>query len=247
MANLENRIAVITGGAAGIGQAFAKRLAADGADIAVADIADTYETSQLVRDEGRRFHSMRCDITDPEQVSEFREATKRELGVATVLVNNAGIFPLKPFADLSFEDWRAIQSVNVDAMFLMSRAFVPDMIAAGGGRIVNMSSTVFWLKIEQYVHYITSKAAVIGLTRGLANELGKHDITVNAIAPSLVKNATTEASPLSEMFDAIPQMQALPRLQVPSDLVGVLSFLVSEDAAFMTGQTLVVDGGLVKH
>jgi len=246
MGKLSGKIAVITGGASGIGQAFAQRLATDGADVAVADIADASQTGELVESEGARFLSIQCDITDPLEIANFQQAVRQTLGPATILVNNAGIFPMKAFADLTFADWRKIQSVNVDAMFLMSHAFVPDMIAAGHGRIVNMSSTVCWLKIEQYSHYITSKAAAIGFTRGLANELGKHNITVNAIAPSLVRNATTEASPLSGMFDAITQMQAIERLQVPSDLAGALSFLVSEDAAFMTGQTLVVDGGMVK-
>lgn len=244
---LSGKIAVITGGAAGIGQAFAQRLAADGADVSVADITDASRTQELVEREGVRFLSMECDITDPLQVATFQQKTSSDLGPATILVNNAGIFPLTPFEDLTFSDWRAINAVNVDAMFLVSQAFVGDMIAAKQGRIVNMSSTVCWLKIEHYVHYITTKAAAIGFTRGLANELGKHNITVNSIAPSLVKNATTEASSLSGMFDAVTQTQAIERLQVPSDLAGALSFLVSDDAEFITGQTLVVDGGMIKN
>ena len=148
---------------------------------------------------------------------------------------------------MSFDDWRTINAINVNSLFLFSKAFVPGMKAARYGRIVNMTSTVNWLKIDNYVHYITTKAASIGFTRGLANELGQFGITVNAIAPSLVRNATTEASPLAGMFEAIPTMQAIPRLQVPDDLVGAMSFFVSEDAAFVTGQTLAVDGGLTKN
>lgn len=247
MGRLEGKVAVITGGAAGIGQAFAQRLASDGADIAVMDIASCDETGALVERAGRRFFSTRCDVTSAQDVEEFKQGVEQKLGKASILVNNAGIFPMKAFLDLTFDDWRKIQSINVDSMFLVSQAFVPAMIEANYGRIVNMSSTVNWLKIDHYVHYITTKAAVIGFTRGLANELGAHGITVNAIAPSLVRNATTEASPLSAMFNAITTMQAIGRLQVPADLAGALSFLVSDDAAFVTGQTLVVDGGLVKH
>jgi NAD(P)-dependent dehydrogenase (short-subunit alcohol dehydrogenase family) len=247
MGRLDGKLAVVTGGAAGIGQAFAVRLAADGADVAVADIGDCGRTRDAVEAQGRRFFSRRCDVTNPEQVSQFQAALEAELGTADILVNSAGIFPLKPFDELTFDDWRTINAINVDAMFLVAKAFVPGMKSAGWGRIVNMSSTVFWLNVEAYTHYITTKAAVIGFTRGLANELGRHAITVNAIAPSLVRNATTEASALAVMFDTIAGMQAIRRVQVPDDLTGTLSFLVSDDAAFVTGQTLVVDGGMVKH
>lgn len=247
MGRLKGKIAVITGGAAGIGQAFAERLATDGADIAVADVSPCDETKERVERAGGRFFSAPCDVTCTDQVAAFKAGVEENLGRASILVNNAGIFPMKAFLDLTMDDWRKIQSVNVDSMFVVSQAFTPDMIAGNYGRIVNMSSTVNWLKIDHYVHYITTKAAVIGFTRGLANELGAHGITVNAIAPSLVRNATTENSPLSGMFDAIPAMQAIGRLQVPADLAGALSFLVSDDATFVTGQTLVVDGGMVKH
>ncbi len=244
---LTGKTAVVTGGASGIGQAYARRLASDGATVAVADIKSADETRRLVEDAGARFFSTTCDVTKPEAVAAFADQATEACGPADILVNNVGIFPLQPFDEMTFEDWRTINAVNVDSLFLFFKAFVPGMKAKGGGRIVNMTSTVNWLLIENYVHYITTKAAVIGFTRGLANELGKHGITVNAIAPSLVRNATTEASPLAGMFSAIPTMQAIPRLQTPDDLVGAMSFLVSDDAAFITGQTLVVDGGMVKH
>ncbi|WP_300458800.1 SDR family oxidoreductase [Desulfobacula sp.] len=246
MNRLEGMTAVVTGGASGIGQAFAARLAEDGADVAVADIKSCEQTEEMVRAAGRKFFAGECDITDPLQVQAFASKVEETMGGCNILINNAGIFPLQPFDEISFEDWKNILAINVDSLFLFSKAFVPMMKKNGKGRIINMSSTVYWLKIEAYVHYITTKAAVIGFTRGLANELGASGITVNAIAPSLVRNATTEASPLAEMFDAIPQMQAIPRLQVPADLVGTLSFLVSDDAEFITGQTIVVDGGMIK-
>ena len=245
--NLKGKIAVITGGASGIGQAFAHRLAQDGADIAFADVKDGAETCRLVEAEARRVYAGLCDVTKPDEVACFAAEVETALGAADILVNNVGIFPLRPFDELSFEEWRQLQAINVDSFFLFSKAFVPAMKKKGQGRIVNMSSTTFWLNIEHYVAYITSKAAAIGFTRGLANELGPFGITVNAIAPSLVKNATTEASALAGMFDVMASMQAIKRVQVPADLVGTLSFLVSDDAAFITGQTIVVDGGVIKH
>jgi len=246
MKRLSGRVAVITGGASGIGQAFAKRLAEDGAAVAVADIKPATDTGAMVEAAGGRFFCQICDVTDPAAIAAFATALRAALGEPDILVNNVGIFPLKPFADISFADWRQIQSINVDSMFLFAKEFAPAMQAKGWGRIVNMTSTVNWLMIPNYVHYITTKAAVIGFTRGLANELGRFGVTVNAIAPALVRNATTEASELAGMFEAIPAMQAIPRLEEPADLVGALSFLVSDDAAFVTGQTLAVDGGLTK-
>lgn len=243
---LQGKLAVITGGASGIGQAFAERLAADGADIAVADIKLADETGARVKRAGRRFYSQICDITRPEDVTAFSKGVRAELGAPDILVNNAGIFPLQAFSDMTFEDWRRLQSINVDAMFLFAKAFTPGMIEKGWGRVVNLTSTVNWLMIPSYVHYITSKMAAVGFTRGLANELGAHGITVNAIAPSLVRNPTTEASELSGMYDVIAQQQAIHRTQVPADLAGTLAFLVSEDAAFITGQTITVDGGMTK-
>ncbi len=246
MGRLTGKVAVVTGGASGIGQAFAQRLARDGAAVAVADTKDCSVTRSLVEAEGGRFFGLPCDVTEPTEVSSFARNLVRAIGHPDILVNNVGIFPLQPFLEIGFADWRRINAVNVDSMFLFAQALVPGMIAKRFGRIVNMTSTVNWLMIPNYVHYITTKAAVIGFTRGLANELGEHGITVNAIAPSLVKNATTQASELSQMYDAIAQQQAIHRVQVPADLVGTLSFLVSDDAEFVTGQTIAVDGGMTK-
>ncbi len=246
MGRLSGKIAVVTGGASGIGQAFARRLADDGAAVAVADIKDAAETRSLVEAAGAEFFGAACDVTDPQHVASFASDVVRRLGNPDILVNNVGVFPLQPFCEISFAEWRRINAINVDSMYRFAQAFVPAMIERRFGRVVNMTSTVNWLMIPNYVHYITTKAAVIGFTRGLANELGAYDITVNAIAPSLVRNKTTEASALSEMYDVIAQSQAIHRTQVPGDLAGALSFLVSDDAAFVTGQTIVVDGGMTK-
>jgi len=245
---LKGKVAVVTGGAAGIGQAIVKRFAEEGAHIAIADIGSMEATVTAVEALGRRCMAIKCDTSRPQEVTAFATKVTGELGGCDILVNNVGIYPLTPFDELKFEDWKRIFEINVDSQFLMSKAFVPGMKQRGWGRIISLTSTVFWLKIEAYTHYISTKAANIGFTRALATELGPFGITVNAIAPSLVRTATSEASPLASMFDALPEtLQAIKRTQVPDDLTGAALFLASDDAAFMTGQTLVVDGGMVRH
>lgn len=245
---LKGKVAVITGGANGIGKAIALRYAAEGADIAIADLSPSAETDAAIKALGRRVLSVKCDVSIPGEVDAFGQKVKSNLGRCDILVNNAGIYPLKPFDELTFEEWKKIFAVNVDSGFLMAKTFVPGMKAAGWGRIINLTSTTYWLKIEAYTHYISTKAANIGFTRALATELGKFGITVNAIAPSLVRTATSEASPLAEMFEILPGMlQSIPRLQVPEDLAGTAAFLASDDASFITAQTIAVDGGMVRH
>jgi 3-oxoacyl-[acyl-carrier protein] reductase/(S)-1-phenylethanol dehydrogenase len=244
---LTGKVAVVTGAAAGIGYAIAERFAAEGADIAIADLSPAAEIEATVAAHGRRAFSVQLDVSKPDQVKDFAGAVAGKFGRADILVNCAGIYPLKAFDDISFEDWKRIFEINVDSQFLMAKNFVPGMKAAGWGRIVNLTSAVFWLNIENFVHYVTTKAANIGFTRALASEVGAFGITVNAIAPSLVRTKTSESSALADMYDFVAQTQAIKRLQVPGDLTGAALFLVSDDAAFVTGQTLPVDGGAVRN
>jgi len=241
----EGRTAVITGAAAGIGRAYALRLAAEGAAVAVLDRADGTPVVKEIHDAGGRAVAVRADLTDPASVAAAQEEVAEQFGAADILVNNAGIYPNQPFGTMTFEDWRAVFTLNVDALFHTAKAFVPGMRERGWGRIVNMTSNSVGLVIPGFSHYVASKMAVIGFTRGLATDLADAGVTVNAIAPSLVRTATTEAGP-AEFFDVVPQLQAIHRVQLPEDLTGMLSFLVSDDAAFVTGQTMYVDGGLVR-
>ena len=247
------KIAVITGAASGIGQAFAQRLAEDGCDIVIAEVQAADETLQRVKAAGRRALYCRCDVSQPDTVAALAADVAREFGRCDILINNAGVFNLQPFAEMSFADWRRVISINLDSAFLTCAAFVPGMRRRGWGRIVNMASTTFGTVSVGYVHYIASKGGMIGLTRALASELGPHGITVNAIAPTLTRTpGAMRRGPrpgerdIEHSFAAIARQQAIPRTQTPADLVGTVSYLTSDDAAFVTGQTLYVNGGLVR-
>ena len=243
-----DKIAVVTGGANGIGQAYARRLAEDGAHIVIADIVAADETAGLVQSTGRDMLAVRCDVSSPDDVASLAGEVDRRFGRCDILINNAGIFPSQPFDDVSFEDWRRVQAINLDSMFHTAKAFVPGMKTRGWGRIVNMASNTFNTPVTGYVHYIASKAGVIGFTRALASDLGPDGITVNAIAPSLTRTfGTTVTAPRSEdRFAMVTALQAIKREETPDDLVGTMSFLTSDDASFITGQTIYVDGGWVR-
>lgn len=249
----KDKVAVITGAGAGIGQAFAKRLAEDGVHIVMADVGSTDETAKLVKAAGREALAVKCDVSSPDDVAKLAKETEQKFGRCDILINNAGIYPLKVFEEMTFADWRHVMSINLDAAFLTCKAFIPGMKQRRWGRIVNMSSSTLSTVVTDYSHYIASKGGVVGFTRALATEFGNFGITVNAISPSLVRSqGTLSRSPraglasMDDEFNALAQRQAIKRPEQPDDLVGALSFLTSDDAAFITGQTLYVDGGFVR-
>jgi NAD(P)-dependent dehydrogenase (short-subunit alcohol dehydrogenase family) len=241
------RVAVITGGANGIGRSIAVRMAADGADVAIVDIADAEPALAEIRALGGRALGVSCDVTSEEAVRDAAEAVTSGLGTASILVNNVGIYPYDPFAEIDFAKWRHVMAINVDSVFLVSTAFVPGMRAQGWGRVINMASNTFHAgTYPDYVHYITSKGAVVGFTRALASAVGPDGVTVNALAPGLTLTDTVIASRPAELFDEVVESQAIKRPQQPADMAGIASFLASEEAGFITGQTLPVDGGLAR-
>jgi NAD(P)-dependent dehydrogenase (short-subunit alcohol dehydrogenase family) len=241
-----NRVAVITGAAAGLGQAFARRLAEEGVNIAIADLASPDETEAMVRAAGREVFSQTCDVASPDSVRAFAGAVLDRYGHIDILVNNAGIYPHSSFAEMEYEQWRKVLAVNLDSAFLMCKAFVPGMQERHWGRVVNVASNSVWLAMPMRVHYITSKAAVIGFTRALASEVGQSGVTVNAIAPGLTRTVTAADRLQAAFFEAVVAQQAINRSELPEDLVGTVAFLTSDDAAFITGQTIAIDGGLVR-
>jgi NAD(P)-dependent dehydrogenase (short-subunit alcohol dehydrogenase family) len=247
------KVAVISGAARGIGQAYAARLAAEGADIVVTDVLPGDETVAKVNGFGRKAIAVTCDVSDPEQVAALGREVDGAFGRCDILINNAGLIPNQHFDDVSFEDWRRIMATNLDGVFLMSKRFVPGMKTRNWGRIVNIASNTFGQVAPGLTHYIASKGGVIGFTRALASDLGRFGITVNAIAPGLTRTPGTLAfgdgyrgMSQDALYAAVAAKQSIPREQAPADLVGTMSFLASEDSGFMTGQTLYVDGGLVR-
>ncbi len=250
----KDKFAVITGAAGGIGQAFAKRLAEDGVHVVIADIGDGSATTKMVEAAGRRGVAIKCDVSEPQAVTTLANEVRKQFGHADIVVNCCGIFPQKNFIDMNYDDWRKVMSINLDSAFLVSSAFAPGMIERKWGRIVNMASSTLGSVVTGFAHYVASKGGIVGFTRAAATDLAPYGITVNAIAPGLTRSPGTLArapraglKSMDEEFESVAQMQAIKRVEVPDDLVGTVSFLTSDDAAFITGQTISVDGGRVRR
>jgi len=246
---LPGKVAVITGGAAGIGFAYAKRFIAEGARVVVADIADPAAAVDKLDAAGRAL-GVRTDVSDAASVRAMVEATLARFGRIDVLVNNAAVFATlkpQPFEEIPEAEWDRVMAVNVKGVWNCARAVVPAMRAQGGGRIVNVASAIVAKGTAMLMHYVTSKGAVVAMTRALARELGPDRITVNAVAPGLILSDTVQANPDITAFQAAAVMQArsLRRDAFPDDVEGTVVFLASDDSAFMSGQTLIVDGGSV--
>ena len=246
---LEGKVAVITGGAAGIGFAYAKRFLAEGARVVVADIADPRPAVDKLDARGRAL-GLSTDVSDAASVRAMVAAALARFGRIDVLVNNAAVFAtLKPqrFDEIPEAEWDRVMAVNVKGVWNCARAVAPAMRAQGGGRIVNVASAIVAKGTALLLHYVTSKGAVVAMTRALARELGPHRITVNAVAPGLILSDTVQASPDLTGFQgaAIMQARSLKRDAFPDDVEGTVVFLASDDSAFMSGQTLIVDGGSV--
>ena len=215
--------------------------------MALLDVADASATLERITAAGGRALAIETDVTDPASVDAAATTVAGELGTATVLLNIAGVYPFSPLEAVTFEEWRRVLAINLDGSFLTAKAFAPGMVERGTGRIVNVSSGVVSTNVPWQVPYFASKMGVIGLTRALANDLGTANITVNAIAPGVIHTEhvlqMAEGTPL---FEQTELRQALKRGGEVADIVGVVSFLTSDEAAFITGQTIVADGGIMR-
>jgi NAD(P)-dependent dehydrogenase (short-subunit alcohol dehydrogenase family) len=246
--NLNDRVAIITGAAQGIGRAFAQAYAAAGAITIVSDINmdKASDVVATIASTGGRAMSIRADVGDLASMESLARRTMEEFGRIDILMNNAGIFStikMRPFEQIPVEEWNAVLNVNITGVMFGCRAVVPFMRQRNWGRIINMSSGAVSLGRPNYLHYTTSKAALIGMTRSLARELGPAGITVNAIMPGAVFTEIPRETVTPEQKERIISSQCIQRPETPDDLVGTALFLSGEESAFMTGQCLTVDGG----
>ena len=251
MGRLEDRVIIVTGGAQGIGLAYCKGLAAEGAKVVVADIdrAGSEAAVGLLGESGADALAVVGDVSNPQDTDEMARATMDRFGRIDGLINNAAMFQRPamsrvPFDEIPVEEWDRLMAINLRGIFLCCRAVVPHMKEQQSGKIVNISSGTVFAGTTNLLHYVTSKAGVIGLTRGLARELGDYNITVNAIAPGLTISMEDSGDVRSGLNQQRVQARSIKRDEAPEDLVGTAVFLCSSDSDFMTGQTMVVDGGL---
>ena len=247
--DLTDRVVVITGAGQGIGRVFANGFAECGAQVVVAELnAEAGESvAQSIRDAGGTATAITTDVADEASTLALAERTVDEFGRIDVLINNAGIFStiqMRPFTDIPVDEWNKILHVNITGVFLATRAVVPAMKKQQFGRVINISSAAVNMGRPGYLHYIASKSAVIGMSRSMARELGADGITVNSILPGATDTEVERATVTPQQKQAMLAMRCVSREETPDDLLGTALFLASEDSAFLTGQSLTVDGGL---
>jgi NAD(P)-dependent dehydrogenase (short-subunit alcohol dehydrogenase family) len=241
-----DRVAVVTGAANGFGRAIAIEFARRGADIIAVDLRPTQDVVSEIEALGRKAIGLRADVSDPDVATALADDLMAFGGRVDILVNNAGVISSRDIFDLDFTEWKRLHQVNSDSQFLMTKAVIGSMRANGWGRIVSLASNSLGLAVPGLVHYMASKGAVIGFTRALATDLAPFGITVNAVCPTASRTPGGERNIGQRKFDAISQMQAIKRVGLAEDIVGTVCFLSSDDCAFLTGQTLVADGGLMR-
>ncbi|MFQ5902971.1 MAG: SDR family NAD(P)-dependent oxidoreductase [Candidatus Binatia bacterium] len=246
---LKNQVAIVTGAAQGIGAAYARGLAREGAAVAVVDILDPTPIAKEIVDRDGKALPLVVDVSDENQTREVAQKVADTFGHLDILVNNAAVYGTivrKSFEEITVEEWDKVMAVNVRGIFLCVKAVAPYMKAQKRGKIVNVASSTFFKGNADFLHYVSSKGAVVAMTRSLARELGDYNINVNAIAPG---QTMSEANlKRGEQTDARSiQMRLLKRRLFPEDLVGTVIYLSSSDSDMMTGQVLLVDGGTAFH
>lgn len=250
---LKDKVAIVTGGGVGLGKAYAQGLAKEGAKVVVADIqeAEAKKVAADIQQGGGDAIAVSVDVTSPEKTQSMAEAALKRYGRIDALVNNAGLYSAlkkKPFMEIDPEEWDRVMSVNVKGLFLCVKAVYPAMKQQGKGKIINISSGTALSGSPFFLHYVSSKAGVIGFTRALAREVGDDNICVNSIMPGLtISGSNQEGVMTAEQLADRRKRRCLQRDQYPQDLVGTVIFLCSDDSDFMTGQSISVDGGMNMH
>ncbi|HTM09421.1 MAG TPA: SDR family oxidoreductase [Verrucomicrobiae bacterium] len=246
---LKDKVAIVTGAAQGIGAAYARGLAKEGAAVAVVDILDPNPTVKAIQDSGGKALPLKIDVSDEKQTQEMAKKTLDAFGRIDILINNAAIYGTivrKPFEEITVEEWDKLYSVNVKGIFLCVKAVAPQMKTQQSGKIINATSSTFFKGNEDFLHYVSSKGAVVAMTRSLSRELGEYNINVNAIAPG---QTLSEANlKRGDKVDSNSlRIRLLKKRLYPEDLVGTIIYLSSSDSDMMTGQVLLVDGGTAFH
>ncbi len=245
--NIKGKIAIVTGGASGLGRAIVERFTNEGAKVVIADI-DDQSAGLFVKEltsKNREVLFVHTDVTNGIQVSQMVDQVIKTYGRVDILVNNAGIYPTKKFLEISEEEWDRIINLNLRSVYLVTKAVLPHMIRNGSGKIVNIASTSFDEGPSQMSHYVSSKAGVIGLTRSLAREFAENKININAVSPGMIVNPSFVNQRPAELIDMLVKRQAFQHTAGPEEFVGPILFLVSQESDWVTGQTINVDGGLV--
>ena len=251
MGKLDGKVAIVTGAAQSIGVAYARGLAAAGAKVSIADLEPADAVVRAIRDAGGEAMSQICDVSDPKAVAKLIRSTDEVYGGVHILVNNAALAARlvhRPLEELSSEEWDRVFAVNVRGTFECVKAALPVMRRQGYGKIINISSGTVFKGVTYMLHYVATKGAVIAMTRSMANELGKDGIRVNAIAPGLTSTDFLKSrNDIADYLVTMAKSRAIQREEVPEDLVGACLFFASPESDFISGQTLVVDGGQVMH
>jgi NAD(P)-dependent dehydrogenase (short-subunit alcohol dehydrogenase family) len=246
MPTSSTRVAVVTGAAQGFGQEISLGLAKTGVNVLAVDLNEAKETVKMVEDAGAQGVAVIADVSDPACTDTVASALNTEFGRCDILVNNAGIYPNVPFDDVDNTLWHDVIAVNLDSQFYMIKAVLPLMKTAGWGRIVNITSNSIGLPIPGLAHYMASKMGVIGLTRGLSADVAEFGITVNAVGPTASTTPGGLAGIELEHIEALAQQQAIKRPGTAKDIVGTVLFLAGDSSEWVTGQTIMADGGLYR-
>jgi NAD(P)-dependent dehydrogenase (short-subunit alcohol dehydrogenase family) len=252
---LKDKVAIVTGSARGMGRVFALRFAKEGAKLTVCDVLDCQPVAEEIKAAGGEALALKTDVTSEKDAAEMAKKTVERFGRIDILVNNAAVIGtietkdfVKPVEEIVSADWDRILAVNIKGVFLCSKAVIPYMKKQGGGKIVNMASTVAFSGLPHFIHYSTSKGGVVTMTRGLAWALGKFNINVNAVAPGLIMTEAMQGAYTPEFYqEMVATKQLIHKNVEPEDIANAVLFLASDEADKITGQTLAVNAGEYLH